>query len=208
MLKPYFLQLGFVFPIDENPADVYLEIITRPKAAPAAPDKSLTEIWETSEFHSRYLTQPHLDIANASDGRTPRHAADTMLDGSGFLDRVKNTSWMCLYLIVSPICLAVDNVYRAFLAFRGPRCVYNALMRDPLNSGSGGWEITHSTWQMHRMMRSFVCCQDFSLSSISASIAAFSNAPEQPFAFFSSMRSMLFQVQSKTSPPFEFMLSV
>jgi len=122
MLKTYFLQLGFVFPIDENPADVYLDIITRPKAAPTAPHKTLMEIYETSEFHSRYLTQPHLDCGNALAVNGPTSGqSDAVGEGNGFLDRCKNTLWMCLYLIVSPFCLAIDNIYRTILSFRSQR---------------------------------------------------------------------------------------
>ena len=111
-------------PSDENPADVYLEIITRPKAAPLDPELTLSEHWEASEFCGRYLSQPAAAAANfggSSNGSSPGQAANTLLDDSSFLSRIMNTVWMGLHMIISPFCLAVGNIFRAIDTLRGKR---------------------------------------------------------------------------------------
>eukprot|EP00210_Caulerpa_lentillifera_P003482 g3322.t1 len=117
LLKSYFISLGFQFPLDENPADVYLDIITKPKVPPISPDRSLVEIWESSEHHSNYLTLPELDRNLSSEMQSlvtrEASAVDTHLDGFGLFSRIKNTVWMLLFLLVSPLTYSLDSIYKS-----------------------------------------------------------------------------------------------
>ena len=132
-IKTYFRSLGFGFPEDENPADVYLDIITRPKVPPNAPHKSLTDMWETHDFRYRYLEPPQLDadISNESDRPSGQYPANTVLEEAGFFDRIKNILWMSLYLMVFPISIAIDAIHKAIQSLRGtPFAIF--MPRSPL----------------------------------------------------------------------------
>lgn len=120
LLKSYFLSLGFQFPSDENPADVYLDIITKPKLVPNSPERGLVEIWESSELHARFLTEPELDRNLSTEMQNSMTveptAVDTHLDDFGICSRIKNTMWMSLYLLISPLTSTLDSIYRSVLS--------------------------------------------------------------------------------------------
>lgn len=122
MLNQYFLSLGYHFPMNENPADVYLDIITRPKSAPCDPTKTLEELYEASEISATYLRRPDLN-APWSPESLQHTSTEILLDGFGFIDRVKNTIWTCLFLLWSPFGSIIDFCKTFFTSARQSRSV-------------------------------------------------------------------------------------
>ena len=143
-IKTYFCSLGFRFPEDENPADVYLDIITRPKVPPIARDKSLNDMWETHDFRYRFLEPPQLDadISCESDRPSGQYPANTVLEEAGFFDRIRSTLWMSLYLMVFPICIAIDALYKAIQSIRGTPLPCHTILRLCLISLCLGGDLT------------------------------------------------------------------